>query len=131
MESVLYGMKKMLIGWGYSKGCVKVDPESSTLFVAERAIVKATISDFTLSLRWADGEWESWEDLQSSSELAAVKDTAKSKLDKAKQAAKVCLPLSALSKCFLAAGFNPFEGTRNCYGCSCRAVQVERRSCSP
>ena len=41
--------------------------------------------DFALVLEWNDGEWEKWESLQSSEELASVKNIAQVKLDRAKE----------------------------------------------
>jgi hypothetical protein len=82
--SVLYGLRKMLVSWGYSKACVKVDADTSTLKVAGQPIVKVVVNDFALTLEWEDGEWESWGSLQSSGELAAVKQAAQTKLTEAK-----------------------------------------------
>ena len=80
-------MKWMLVeGWGYNKSCVKVDTESNppTLSVAKKEIVTAMVQEDKLVLRWSDGEWESWDDLQSSDELAKIKTDLQEKLTNAK-----------------------------------------------
>jgi hypothetical protein len=72
--------------WGYNKSAVNVDTTTSTptLSVAGTVIVKAVVADLKLQLQWCDGEWETWEELQSAEELQNIKTTAQEKLDQAK-----------------------------------------------
>jgi hypothetical protein len=87
-KSCLLRMKWMLVeGWGYNKSCIKVDTEANppTLSVANKEIVTAMVQDHKLVLRWSDGEWESWDDLQSAGELAKIKSELQDKLSKAKE----------------------------------------------
>ena len=42
------------------------------------------LEDYALQLQWCDGKWESWEELQSSSELEGLRKSAQEKLDRAK-----------------------------------------------
>ena len=84
-ESVLFAVKRMLVTWGYSKACLNVNLGSSSLEVAGTSIVKVKVKDFSLDLEWADGEWERWDALQSSSELSEIKAAAASKLCAAKE----------------------------------------------
>ena len=58
---------------------------SQTLKVAQKDIVKATVQDFKLILEWSDGEWESWDALQSSQELHTIKEEVQGKLTTAKE----------------------------------------------
>ena len=82
----LAGFKKMLVKqWGYNSGCVKYDPDAGTLSVANKEVLKVKVTDFELILQWTDGEWESWEALQSSEELSSIKSSAKINLQKAKE----------------------------------------------
>ena len=55
-----------------------------TLSVVGKLIVKASVQDFKLNLEWCDGDWESWDELQSSSDFTSVKDDAQRRLDQAK-----------------------------------------------
>ena len=71
--------------WGYNSGCVKYDPDAGTLSVANKEVLKVMVTDFELILQWTDGEWESWEALQSSEELSSIKSSAKINLQKAKE----------------------------------------------
>ena len=85
-ENCLFQMKRMLTAWGYNKSCVRVDTEASPkkLSVAGKDIVKATVEDHNLVLKWSDGEWETWEALQASDEFGAIKKQVQEKLDTAK-----------------------------------------------
>ena len=86
-ESCLFRFKRMLWSeWGYNKSCIKVVTESNppVLKIADKEIVQAYVQDFNLILKWSDGEWEAWEDLQSSGELVKIKTEVQSKLTKAK-----------------------------------------------
>ena len=74
----------MLVTWGFAKACIKVSTETHTLTVAGMMIAKATVKDYQLKLEWSDGEWESWEALQQSGELAELKKVNQDKLHKAK-----------------------------------------------
>ena len=47
-------------------------------------VVKAEVVDHTLTLQWCNGEWQRWEELQSSPELARLKTTTQEKLDRVK-----------------------------------------------
>ena len=85
-ENCLFQMKRMLATWGYNKSCVKVDTDTDDkkLIVAGTEIVQASVKDYKLVLKWSDGKWETWEALQSSEELGAIKKEVQSKLDAAK-----------------------------------------------
>ena len=80
----LFGFKRMLCEWGYNKSCIKVDPDTGTLSVAGKEVLKVAVKDFVLSLTWSDGQCEEWGDLQDSTELATLKDVGQDKLNKAK-----------------------------------------------
>ena len=54
------------------------------LLIANKEIVKARVDQFNLVLEWSDGKWETWEALQSSEELGAIRKEVQSKLDTAK-----------------------------------------------
>jgi hypothetical protein len=84
VETALYSMKRMLIDWGFNAGCIKYDVPCGAFSVAGREIVKVTVKDSAMQLEWCDGQWESWRDLQDSTELATIRASAQSKLDKAK-----------------------------------------------
>ena len=74
------------IQWGFNKACIKVDAPTSLLSVAGKDIFKVRIADYTLNLQWFDGEWENWDSLQASTELAAIKSSAQQKLNNSKAA---------------------------------------------
>ena len=87
-ETCLFRMKRMLGDWGYSKSCIKVeadpDTERLTMKVAGKEVVQVDVKDLQLQVKWCDGEWETWDALQLSAELAQIKSECQGKLDKAK-----------------------------------------------
>ena len=85
----LMGFKRILLGWGYNKACIKIDAVSGSLSVAGKEVLKVTVQDYVLNLAWSDGQWEEWGDLQKSSELTKLKDSGQEKLDRAKANASV------------------------------------------
>ena len=52
--------------------------------MGRKEIVQVSVDSFSLQLKWVDGEWEKWEELQSSDELADIQSKAQARLDKAK-----------------------------------------------
>ena len=88
-ENVLFAFKRMLCDWEYPKQAVKVDTDTCTLKVLGKEILKAKVTDFTLQLQWCDGDWESWEELQSASEFDALQKKAQENLDRAKNFASI------------------------------------------
>ena len=84
-DGALLAFKKILVEWGFSKKSVRVD--SGCLKVAGKEIVKATVVNYMLELSWCDGEWQQWQEMQTSPELVTLKGAVQEKLDKAKLAA--------------------------------------------
>ena len=84
VEGALYAMKKMLVTWNFNSSCIKYDIHSGILTVAGREIVKVHVQNFALKFTWCDGEWQAWEELQGSTELADITSRAEARLGKAK-----------------------------------------------
>jgi hypothetical protein len=83
-ENTLFAFKRMLVDWGYNKGCIFVDREARTLSVAGTKVLEVVIEENALKMKWCNGEWESWEDLQAAEELAAIRQKAQDTLNRAK-----------------------------------------------
>eukprot|EP00435_Cladocopium_sp_Y103_P044086 s179_g12.t1 len=84
VESTLYAMKKMLISWHFHAACLKYDLQQGSLTVAGREIVRLKVDNFSMIFEWCDGEWEKWNELHESTELADIKSKAGDRLQKAK-----------------------------------------------
>ena len=84
VESTLMAMKRMLVEWEYPRSIVDIDLDTCTLSVGRKETVQVSVDSFSLQLKWVDGEWEKWEELQSSDELADIQSKAQARLDKAK-----------------------------------------------
>ncbi|CAE7476081.1 Cpox [Symbiodinium sp. CCMP2592] len=84
VEGALYAMKKMLISWNFNALEIKYDIHIGVLAVGGREIVKVRVQDFSLKFEWCDGEWQTWEELQDSPEMADIASKAQTRLEKAK-----------------------------------------------
>ena len=84
VEGALYAMKRMLISWNFNPACIKYDIHTCILTVAGREIFKVYVQNFSLSFDWCDGEWQTWDALQQSTELAEITSKALTRLEKAK-----------------------------------------------
>lgn len=84
VESTLFSMKKMLTSWNFHPASVKYDLQQGSLTVAGREIVRVKVENFSMVFHWCDGEWQKWNDLQESTELAEIKNKAQDRLQKAK-----------------------------------------------
>ena len=65
---------------------MRVNTETCTLSVAGTEVAKASVDDYMLKLEWCDGQWEQWQELQSSKDLADLKGGAQEKLNNARNA---------------------------------------------
>ena len=83
-EGTLFAIKRLLIEWGFSKSCVKIDTESSTLSVAGKTILSVAVDNYALIFKWCDGDWEKWDDLQNSEEFTSLKEESQGRLNKVK-----------------------------------------------
>ena len=84
VEGALWAMKKMLVSWNFNAACIKYDIHTGILTVAGREIVKVFVQDFALKFEWCDGDWQKWEELQESSEMAEITNKAYNRLEKSR-----------------------------------------------
>ena len=63
-EVFLWGLKKLLVEWGFEKRTVRVEVEGPTKFmkVGGKMVVTTFVVDGELHCEWAEG-WKVWEDL--------------------------------------------------------------------
>ena len=78
--SFLFSFKKLLVQWKYEPRCIKIDTEKSTLKVAGREVLQASVTDFTFSYDWMNDDWAKWKELVASSELLELAKNAQDKL---------------------------------------------------
>jgi len=83
-RSVLLSIKYMLSKWGINKSAIQVDEVAGTLSIQGKTILCVEVRDYILNVKWCDGEWEQWEQLQNDPELADITSKAQDKLGKAK-----------------------------------------------
>ena len=85
-EGALFAFKKLLTseGWGFNAKAVYVNTDKLNLSVAGTEILQAKVVNGELKLAWCDGEWETWEELQSAAELTKIRKDAQDKLDRSK-----------------------------------------------
>ena len=82
--SVLWTIRKMLLGWGYRGSSVKVEENSKILKVGGKEVLTAAVQEFKLDLQW-ESTWAQWEALQGSAEYVQIKEGANEKLEKARE----------------------------------------------
>ena len=61
-----------------------MDREARTLTVAGTKVLEVVVEENVLKMKWCNGEWESWEDLQAAKELADIQQKAQDTLNRAK-----------------------------------------------
>ena len=85
--STLLRMKYMFVNWGHNKSVIKVESEACPrrLLIAGKEIVKAKVNRYELVLEWSDGKWETWDALQTSSEILEIKIEVRNKLTNARE----------------------------------------------
>ena len=71
----MFGLKRQMVEWGYSKSEVRVDTEKLFLTVDCDVIVKVTVRDKALVVDWPQA-WSAWPDLVQRSEMAALTSRA-------------------------------------------------------
>ena len=78
--SFLAGLRHQLIEWKFPKEYIKMDDDQGLLKAGGKDIVKATIKEDKLLIEWVNEEWETWGDLQKSSEYEELLAKAESKM---------------------------------------------------
>ena len=70
IEKFLFGLRKLLIGWGSASKQIKIDIDGTdkTLYYDNVFAVKVTVDNNQLSLEW-DTEWKTWKELHDAPEL--------------------------------------------------------------
>jgi hypothetical protein len=86
-ENTLFAFKRMLVEWGYNKSCIQVNRQARTLKVAGTEVLETMVENHELKMKWCNGGWEKWEDLQSAQELMNIKKDVQEKLNRAKAGA--------------------------------------------
>ena len=77
----MFGLKKQLIVWRYSKEEVYVNASHLLLSVGGTVIVESKVEEQILQLSWAE-EWSKWDDFIQSPELSELSDRANAALSK-------------------------------------------------
>ena len=70
---------------GYSKQIIKVDENRLMIKFNGKAVARTTIQADKLIVEWLDPKWEEWKDLQDSSELKSLLETADRRLKQASE----------------------------------------------
>ena len=78
-ESFLFGCKKMFLDWDYNKKVTFVDTDTLSLSIDRQLVLKVSVTQRKLNAEW-QGSWASWQELQDSSELAALVTKASTSL---------------------------------------------------
>ena len=74
-EKFLFGLKKQLVEWGFSRSEVRVDSNTGKLTVGGEEAVTAKAATGAISYQW-HGAWKDWADLHNSPELKGLAEKA-------------------------------------------------------
>ena len=78
----LLGLRWQLLQWGYTRREVKVDDKLQTLSVDGQTVAEAKVINDKLDIKWLDGTWMRWEELQQALEMNTLIEAANTKLTK-------------------------------------------------
>eukprot|EP00959_Pyramimonas_sp_CCMP1952_P061921 1293781-Pyramimonas_sp.AAC.1 len=81
-ESFLFGLRKLFLDWGHSKGEVRVDTTECKLTIAKDPVVTVKTVNNAIQISW-NGPWANWEELTSSQEVQHLTGRANDALNRA------------------------------------------------
>ena len=81
--SILLGLRRQLINWGFSRRAIRVSDDNLTMTIDRKPILTATTCSDQVRLEWLDQTWKEWKELQDSSELKQLIDRANEALKNA------------------------------------------------
>ena len=81
--SVLLGLRRQLINWGFNRRAIRVKDDTLSMTIEGKPILTATTSSDQVSLDWLDQTWKEWKELQDSAELKLLIDRANDTLKNA------------------------------------------------
>ena len=74
--SVLLGLRRQLISWGFNRRAIRVKDDNLTMTIEKKPILAATTCSDQVRLDWLDQTWQEWKELQDSNELKLLIDRA-------------------------------------------------------
>ena len=84
----LFGLKKMLVKWGYTKKDIYVDEELRTLEICKTPVLEASAKEGSLNLDWIVKDFEAWDELHNDSEFMELRKKFNDMLSSANEASK-------------------------------------------
>ena len=82
--SLLLGLRRQLIEWGYKKSKVRVKEDDNELVIGGLPVLKAVVQDYKLNMEWTSDYWKNWTELVDSKEFKKLCQRAEETLAKAK-----------------------------------------------
>ena len=70
-ESYLFGLKRVLVEWGFNRGVVRVDTTAGSLTVAGEQVVASMVVGGRLQNSWC-GAWADWAELHQATEVVEL-----------------------------------------------------------
>ena len=78
-QSFLFGLKRLLVSWGFRKQSIKVDPDDMSMHVENKIVCTASCTNNKLVLNWED-RWKNWKELHTDVEFVRLLEICRSKL---------------------------------------------------
>ena len=78
--SVLLGLRRQLITWGFNRRAIRVNDDDLSMAIERKPILAVTTCSDQVRLDWLDPTWKEWKELQDSNELKLLIDRANESL---------------------------------------------------
>ena len=70
--SLLLGLRRQLISWGFDRRAVKVDDHTFVMSFSGKDVATTSVKENMVVIEWLDPTWGMWEDLQASPEFTKL-----------------------------------------------------------
>ena len=67
--SLLFGLKRLLVGWDFDKKTVYIDEDSACMEIYKVPVLVASSKEGKLCMTWLNKSWEAWGDLHNNGEF--------------------------------------------------------------
>ena len=86
--SLLLGLRRQLIAWGFDRRAVKVDDAIPVLSFSGKPVATASVKENKVVTEWIDTTWGAWQDLQEAPEFKKLVADNNNRLAKAGESSK-------------------------------------------
>ena len=82
--SFLFGLKRMLVGWGISKTSIQFNDETFELSIGGPPALKVNTDNSEFQIEWLSKEWEEWKEFTEDPDYKALVKVAEDRMEGSK-----------------------------------------------